>query len=255
MVRKRIVRMLSSLVQKWATVVGDSVKIEAIQLCHSAAGVSVRRRNICISVVAVSSFLWNTPARAQLWEVPPLPLVTYAQSADGLTAKIGNENLHISVCRPDVIHIVATLEPPTSTGGNPPWMLDAKDSCPGAKFGVSQQADTVLLTTDTLKVELSLKWGSIQFMSSGNDTLLRERTSIPRTYDPVNLNGERTFHVEDRFSPNFDEGFYGLGQHQSGMFNYRGATVKLAQNNTDVAIPLLLSRKGYGLMWNSASLT
>ena len=39
------------------------------------------------------------------------------------------------------------------------------------------------------------------------------------------------------------------------MFNYRGATVKLAQNNTDVAIPLLLSSKGYGLMWNSASLT
>jgi alpha-D-xyloside xylohydrolase len=67
------------------------------------------------------------------------------------------------------------------------------------------------------------------------------------------LNGEKTFHVEDRFSPNFDEGFYGLGQHQSGMFNYRGATLKLAQNNTDVAIPLLLSSKGYGLMWNSAS--
>jgi alpha-D-xyloside xylohydrolase len=255
MAGKRSFRLLSSLVQRWATVVGDSVKIEAIQLCHSASGVSVRRRNICISVVAVSSFLWNTPARAQLWEIPPLPPVTYAQSADGLTAKIGSENLRISVCRPDVIHIVATLEPSTSTGGNPPWMLDAKDSCPGAKFGVSRQADTVLLTTDTLKVELSLKWGSIQFMSSGNDTLLRERTSIPRTYDPIDLNSEKTFHVEDRFSPNFDEGFYGLGQHQSGMFNYRGSTVELGQNNTDVAIPLLLSSKGYALMWNTASLT
>ena len=139
MAGKRSFRLLSSLVQRWATVVGDSVKIEAIQLCHSASGVSVQRRNICISVVAVSSFLWNTPARAQLWEIPPLPPVTYAQSADGLTAKIGSENLRISVCRPDVIHIVATLEPSTSTGGNPPWMLDAKDSCPGAKFGVSRQ--------------------------------------------------------------------------------------------------------------------
>jgi alpha-D-xyloside xylohydrolase len=39
------------------------------------------------------------------------------------------------------------------------------------------------------------------------------------------------------------------------MFNYRGATVELAQNNTDVAIPLLLSSKGYALMWNTASLT
>lgn len=28
------------------------------------------------------------------------------------------------------------------------------------------------------------------------------------------------------------------------MFNYRGATVELGQNNTDVAIPLLISSKG-----------
>ena len=87
------------------------------------------------------------------------------------------------------------------------------------------------------------------------ETLLRERNSIPRTYEPVELNGEKTFHVEDRFSADFSEGLYGLGQHQSGLFNYRGATVELGQNNTDVAIPLLLSSKGYALMWNTASLT
>src|ERR1039457_5207297 len=125
----------------------------------------------------------------------------------------------------------------------------------GAKFEVSQRTDTVLLTTDILKVELSLKWGSVQYSTIRSDSLLRERDSIPRTYDPTSVNGEKTFHVEDRFSPDFDEGFYGLGQHQSGMFNYRGSTVELGQNNTDVAIPLLLSSKGYALMWNTASLT
>jgi alpha-D-xyloside xylohydrolase len=39
------------------------------------------------------------------------------------------------------------------------------------------------------------------------------------------------------------------------MFNYRGSTVELAQNNTDVAIPLLVSSKGYAIMWNTASIT
>ena len=51
------------------------------------------------------------------------------------------------------------------------------------------------------------------------------------------------------------EAFYGLGQHQSGLFNYRGSTVELGQNNTDVAIPLLVSSKGYAVMWNTASFT
>jgi alpha-D-xyloside xylohydrolase len=134
-------------------------------------------------------------------------------------------------------------------------MLGAKESCPGAKFQVSQRADAAILTTDTLKIELSLKWGNVQYSTVGDENLLRERNAIPRTYESAELNGEKTLHVEDRFGPDANEGFYGLGQHQSGMFNYRGATIELAQNNTDVAIPLLLSSKGYALMWNTASLT
>ena len=31
--------------------------------------------------------------------------------------------------------------------------------------------------------------------------------------------------------------------------------MELGQNNTDVAIPLLISSKGYGLIWNTAALT
>ena len=85
--------------------------------------------------------------------------------------------------------------------------------------------------------------------------MLREWASIPRTYTPETLNGEFTYHVTDRFSPDATEAFYGLGQHQSGLFNYRGATVKVGQNNTDIAIPFLTSTRGYGLLWNTASLT
>jgi alpha-D-xyloside xylohydrolase len=198
---------------------------------------------------------WSTQkATAQLWDVPPLPPVKYAQVQDGMTATIGNESVHISVCRPSVIHFVSTPEPPT-TRQIQPWMLDSKESCPGAKFQVSETSDAAILITDRLKVELSLKWGHVQFSTAGGENLLRERNSIPRTYEPTEMNGEKTFHVEDRFAPDFSEGFYGLGQHQSGMFNYRGATVDLGQNNTDVAIPLLLSSKGYAVMWNTASLT
>ncbi|MGA8428316.1 MAG: TIM-barrel domain-containing protein [Candidatus Sulfotelmatobacter sp.] len=172
-----------------------------------------------------------------------------------MTATIGNESVHISVCRSSIIHFVASPEPPDTIRPSQPWMLDSKQSCPGAKFRISQTSEAAILTTDALKIELSLKWGNVQFSTATGQGLLRERNSIPRTYEPAELNGEKTFHVEDGFAPDFSEGFYGLGQHQNGMFNYRGATVELGQNNTDVAIPLLLSSKGYGLMWNTASLT
>ena len=199
-------------------------------------------------------FLGTNTATAQLWDVPPLPPVQYAPAPDGMSVTIGQESVHISVCAPSVIHFVATPEP-GKADRNQPWLLDKKESCPGAKFQISQTPDAVVLTTDTVKVELSLKWGNVQYSAAGGEGLLRERNSIPRTYDPAELNGEKTFHVEDRFAPDFSEGYYGLGQHQGGLFNYRGATVELGQNNTDVAIPLLLSTKGYALLWNTASLT
>jgi len=209
-----------------------------------------------IAALAVCCLLLNPlDARAQLWETPPLAPVTYQPATNGMNFMVGAEQVHVSVCRPGVIHFVASPSLPQSGIQNQPWMLEPKESCPGAKYQVSQTADAVVLSTDTLKIEFSLKWGSIQYRTLTGESILRERNSIPRTYEPVELNGEKTFHIEDRFAPDSTEGFYGLGQHQSGLFNYRGATVELAQNNTDVAIPLLLSSKGYAVMWNTASLT
>ncbi len=51
------------------------------------------------------------------------------------------------------------------------------------------------------------------------------------------------------------EAIYGLGQHQSGALDYRGTTVRLQQENMEIAIPFLLSSRGYGLLWDNASVT
>jgi len=223
---------------------------------RSKSGIAVRQILRTSASLGAWCLLWSaTEARAQLWNVPPLPPVKYAQAPDGMTAKVGDESLHISVCRASVIHFVATIEQPETVRSNEPWMLDSKESCPGAKFQLSENGDAALLATDTLRIRLSLKWGNVEYSTTGGESLLRERNAQPRTFDAAELNGEKTFQMEDRFAPDMSEGFYGLGQHQGGLFNYRGATVKLAQNNTDVAIPLLLSSKGYALMWNSASMT
>ena len=198
----------------------------------------------------------SRPVAAQLLgAIPALPPVVVTRTSDGLTAKIGDETLQVSVCSASVIHVVATPKPPESIHHDQAWILDPKQSCSGAQFQFSQSDDAAVLTTATLKVELSLKRGNLKYSSISGQELLREGDAIPRTYEPVQLNGESTFHVADRFRPDATEGFYGLGQHQSGMFNYRGSTIELGQNNTDVAIPLLVSSKGYGVLWNTASFT
>ena len=51
-----------------------------------------------------------------------------------------------------------------------------------------------------------------------------------------------------------DEHLYGLGQFQDGFSNVRGLSRRLTQVNTQISIPMLLSSKGYGILWNNYGL-
>ena len=60
--------------------------------------------------------------------------------------------------------------------------------------------------------------------------------------------------LEQRFAAYPDERLYGLGQHQHGLFDQKGAVVELVQRNSEVSIPFLVSSRGYGLLWNSPAI-
>ena len=57
------------------------------------------------------------------------------------------------------------------------------------------------------------------------------------------------------FKSEEDECLFGLGQFQDDYSNVRGLTRRLTQVNTQISIPMLLSSKGYGILWNNYGLT
>ncbi|HEY5380916.1 MAG TPA: TIM-barrel domain-containing protein [Acidobacteriaceae bacterium] len=185
---------------------------------------------------------------------PSQPPVIATKSQRGFDATIGPETLHVVVCSESIVHIIT--RPHGGDAAHPqPWLLPAAQSCPGTEFTFVQDAKQATLSTAKLKVVLSLTRGDLSYAAVAGRPLLRESGAEPRSYTPVTLNGESTYHIIDRFALNGSEAIYGLGQHQSGMFNYRGSTVELAQNNTDIAIPFLTSTNGFGILWNTASFT
>ena len=201
--------------------------------------------------------LWGAPGGISQMpdpERPGLVPVAVQQSEHGFRAVAGSEVLDVLVCGESVIHVLAKPDG-AAQAGQKPWMLDQSQSCAGAPFQFTQDAKSAKLKTDKLEVSIGIERGNLSFRAVNGDLLLREGISLPRTYEPMQVNGDSTYRITDRFSPAPVEAFYGLGQHQNGMFNYRGSTVELGQNNTDVAIPLLLSSKGYALMWNTAAFT
>jgi len=65
------------------------------------------------------------------------------------------------------------------------------------------------------------------------------------------INGEATL----AFASPKDECLFGLGQFQDGYSNVRGLSRRLTQVNTQISLPMLISSKGYGILWNNYGLT
>jgi alpha-D-xyloside xylohydrolase len=210
-------------------------------------------------LLATSFFSAAADGQRLAKDPPPQPPIIVSQSKTGFDVSFGDERSHLTVCSDSIMHFMSSPEASTVPADKPkpqaPWMLDEKTVCPGAPFQFKQDAKRATLTTEKLKVEFLLDTGNIIYSTRDGIELLREHAKLPRTYDLAEVNGEKTYHVEDRFDPDSTEGIYGLGQHQSGVFNYRGSTVLLGQNNTDSAIPFFISTKGYGVIWNTASLS
>lgn len=206
------------------------------------------------SAVLFASLTVSAPAafsQTVIDEYPhPAPMKVVGTST-GFTAQNSREILEVTVCSDSVAHVVARPAGAQNSTSSRPWILDKSESCPGAGFKFGSADGMATLTTSSLVVTLSESHSNLVIETPQGESLVHERPNLPRTYLPTNTSG--LYHVEDRFSPDAFEAFYGLGQHQSGMFNYRGSVVELGQNNTDIAIPLLVSSKGYAILWNTAS--
>ena len=64
---------------------------------------------------------------------------------------------------------------------------------------------------------------------------------------------QRLYHTWLHFSFQPEEHLFGLGQEEEGLLNLRGSTHYIHQANRKIAIPFLLSTKGWGMLWSSAS--
>jgi alpha-D-xyloside xylohydrolase len=190
--------------------------------------------------------------------------VTVRQVPNGVVVKTAVDIVRLTVCGPTLVHVVASPDGKAQDATpSQPWMVKPCTpdkftlTMPTERANASQDSSSLnsaaVLDTGSLKVIIWLDSGSLQFNDEQGKRLLKEDRGSPRWYTPVTANGESLYRVTDNFPLPASEAIYGLGQHQNGVFNYRGAVIELAQINTDIAIPLLVSTKGYGLFWNTAA--
>jgi len=109
----------------------------------------------------------------------------------------------------------------------------------------SASKDSLTLKTNSLKAIIDLKTGAVTFLDRNGKKILNEKPIHGRSFQSTVFDGKRFYNLTQTFQAAPDEAWYGLGQHQDGIMNYRGQQVTFFQNNTEVAIPFLVSSKNY----------
>ncbi|MCD8313792.1 MAG: DUF5110 domain-containing protein, partial [Bacteroidales bacterium] len=183
-------------------------------------------------------------------------LETNGDAGTGVIVKLKNakagqaRNVRVQVLGDKIIRVTAT-----------PGRRFPKDSSlitvPQAgevEFSVSSTDETVTLRTSQLRAEVSRATGQVRFLDAEGKEILSEDEGGGRSFEPIEVEGTKAWTVRQVFkASDEDEAIYGLGQHQSTEFNYKGKNEELYQYNTKISVPFIVSTKGYGVLWDSYS--
>lgn len=72
---------------------------------------------------------------------------------------------------------------------------------------------------------------------------------IGRTWKGIQ--GGRNYRLGVLFESNEGEKIYGMGQYQQPYLDLKGCVLELAQRNSQISVPFMVSNLGYGMLWNN----
>lgn len=203
-----------------------------------------------LTVVFFLSCLVNSEAMAQSSTVQKLDdgvLVSIRNKASGNV-----QDVRLQVISDRIIRVTSKL-PEAEATRKSLMITDSLRS--GGKWTIKQDQNSVQLQTAVLNANVSLQTGAVTFKDQNGKVVTSEEVRGPEAFVPGSYSGDAFYRIKQGFEVEPGEAFYGLGQHQNGVMNYRGHQVVLSQYNTDVAVPFMISSKNYGILWDNYSIT
>ena len=166
-----------------------------------------------------------------------------AAAAPWLELKTATGTVRIEPWTDRIIHVQASASPGWKGSYNPS-VIDAPHK---VEWTTSETPTHHVLTTAALKVMVNKANGAVSFHDVKGAEILAEAPGTGR------FGSKASGAVTQAFT--YGGPVFGLGQHLNGLLDYSGSRVHLQQANRDVAVPMLVSPTGFGVLWNNASVT
>ncbi len=120
-------------------------------------------------------------------------------------------------------------------------------------FSVSGNDANIIITTSKLKILIHRMSQAITYEDLSGNVILAEADADSKVMKDTTVAGIQTYSCATTFKSPTDEALYGLGCHpeDTGSINYKGRNQDMAIKYLTGAIPVMLSTKGYGLLWDN----
>jgi alpha-D-xyloside xylohydrolase len=170
---------------------------------------------------------------------------------DGVLLKTTLGVMKLRVVNEKVVQVIAS---PQNVIKNTPNLSEAENLPVYTSFKVSDDSNDVILETNQVTARVSKNSPRIRFFNHLGKLILAESENgrlIKGNFQPL----DSAYTVQQTFDSPDDEAIYGLGQYQYDMMNWKNSHMRMQQQNTAIAMPVIVSNKGYGIFWNNYSLT
>ncbi len=176
---------------------------------------------------------------------------SYKKDNYGVTFILDKGLMNIKVCRDDIIEVKYTI---LNSFQNKPSLV-VNNKWKTSVFQLIENKTQLIITTSKLKVLVNKATNAITYTDLKGKEITSEDKDNNKTITPAIIAGINTYNVSTRFNSPANEALYGLGCHptDSLSINYKGRNQDMAIKYMTGAIPVLLSTKGYGLLWDNYS--
>jgi alpha-D-xyloside xylohydrolase len=175
-------------------------------------------------------------------------VLSYVSDSVSVNFTLGRGILKLRVCNDKIIQVSysmnSTLPEKDSIIVNKVWEIP--------NFEVTEDADNVSISTNSLTVKVLKANSLLSFYDKSGQLILSEDN---KQITLVSVSGITTNTCSATFNSPVSEGIFGLGQHQQKIMDYKANKVVLDQQNTEIALPFMVTTSGYGLLWDNYSLT
>jgi len=178
-------------------------------------------------------------------------VVSFTKNADGVIFKLDKGLMRIRICKADIIEaqytILNTLPKKRSLVVDNSWAQKTV-------FTVSENKGVITITTSKLIIQIDKGTNAISYRNKKGQVITSE-SAENKTMSSATIAGIDTYNCTTGFNSPAEEALFGLGCHPEDTLsiNYKGRNQEMLIKYMTGAIPVMLSTKGYGLLWDNYS--